>query len=305
MHEAQPLVSIITPTFNRADFLVLAAQTVISQTHPGFEWIIVDDGSTDDTYARMEALLGDDRIRYIYQENSGQNNARNRALDEARGEFICFLDSDDLWASDKLERQLNAFREHPDVDIVHGDEILIDWLGNEISRRNMRRYSGMITAYLLADNSVSITTAMVRRRCFDEMGGFSRSYPVADDYELWLRFSTRYRYLYVPAYFAFYRVMDDQISSDKTRRFEVNERILQDFLRSFQGIVTRQERSSGLAKFYARRARYFASERKLGPAIKSWFHCFRYAPISSLTWRTLFRCVVPAQVAMNQSGASI
>lgn len=290
---AFPLVSIVTPTYNRARFLPKAMLSVLAQTVHNIEFIIVDDGSDDDTFAVIEPLLADRRIRYFYQENHGQSRARNFALERANGEYIAFLDSDDAWSSDKLERQLAVFAADPGIDIVHGDEAIIDEYGAVISHKNMKRYSGRMTRELLADNSVSITTALVRRRCFEEMGGFDPSLSVADDYDLWLRFSSRYWFHYEPGIIAYYRVMDEQISSDKRRRFAANEKIIKTFLSRYGHCLSRQAKRWGLARFYTRKARYFAAmgDQKVAWAVIGRALCF--SPMSTVTWRGLYRVLNP------------
>ena len=287
------VISVITPTYNRARFLPAAVASVLSQTFGDFELIIVDDGSEDNTPDVLKPFFADRRVRYVYQENQGQSHARNLALKQATGDFIAFLDSDDVWAPDKLEKQLAVFRANSEVDIVHGDEAIINEQGSVVSLQNMRRYSGRITRYLLADNSVSITTALVRRRCFDEMGGFDTSVGVADDYELWLRFSARYCYQYEPGIVASYRVMADQISSDKRRRFAANERIIQEFLARYGEVLSPGERRWGLARFYCRKARYFASAGERGKAVGAIAGALHNAPLDSVVWRALYRVAVP------------
>ena len=287
------VISVITPTYNRARFLPAAVASVLSQTFGDFELIIVDDGSEDNTPDVLKPFLADRRVRYVYQENQGQSHARNLALKQATGDFIAFLDSDDVWARDKLEKQLAVFRANSEVDIVHGDEAIINEQGSVVSLQNMRRYSGRITRYLLADNSVSITTALVRRRCFDEMGGFDTSVGVADDYELWLRFSARYCYQYEPGIVASYRVMADQISSDKRRRYAANERIIQQFLARYGEVLSPGERRWGLARFYCRKARYFASAGERGKAVGAIAGALHNAPLDSVVWRALYRVAVP------------
>ncbi|WP_410174045.1 glycosyltransferase [Marinobacter orientalis] len=281
------------PTYNRAKFLPDAVASVLAQTYTDLELIIVDDGSTDDTRKVLEPFLGDRRIRYFYQENQGQSYARNLALEQATGNFIAFLDSDDLWAPDKLKKQLAVFRAHQEVDIVHGDEAIIDEQGSVVSLENMKRYSGRITRKLLADNSVSITTALVRRRCFEAMGGFDTSLGVADDYELWLRFSARYCFHYEPGIVASYRVMTDQISSDKRRRFDANERIIAEFLARYGETLSPAERRWGLARFYCRKARYFASAGDLGEAVGAIAKALRNSPLDTVVWKALYRVMVP------------
>jgi len=162
-----------------------------------------------------------------------------------------------------------------------------------ISRKNMMRYSGCITGQLLADNSVSITTALVKRRCFDEMGSFNESDRVAEDYELWLRFSTRYRFHYEPGIVASYRVMEDQISSDKRRRLAANEMIIKNFLAKYGDQLDRKDKRWGLARFYCRSARYFASVGERGTAMNSLLMAFRSAPLDLVVWRALYRVMVP------------
>lgn len=285
--EINPMVSIITPTFNRAPFIEQAVNSVLAQTYPEFELIIVDDGSTDDTKARLEPALEDSRVKYFFQSNQGQSVARNEALSHAKGEFICFLDSDNYWPKTKLEEQIDIFSENPDVDIVYGDTITIDEHGNELSRKNMKRYSGNIAKFMVRDNCVSMNTALARRKCFDELGGMNEKRRVADDYDLWLRFSAKYRYLYVPRFFAFYRVMENQISSDETRRFESNWLTINDFRQRFPDAMTGLEFDIGFAMFHIRKARYFGRRGQKGKALKEMVSAFGYRPFDKRCWRSL------------------
>ena len=282
-----PMISIITPTFNRADFIIKALESVKVQTYENFEHIIVDDGSTDDTRERLKPFLKDPRFHYFYQENQGQSTARNLALSKMRGEFVCFLDSDNFWVHDKLADQISILYEKPGVDVVYGDLITINQAGEEMSRQNIPRFSGSISLQMLKDNCVSMNTAMARRKCFDELGGMSGKYRVADDYDLWLRFSARYRFQYVPQYFAYYRVMEKQISSDKSARFAANELIINDFRKNFPDALTSAEFAEGFAYFYTRKARYLAGSGKLGSAYLALIQAIREKPFYSVPWRAL------------------
>lgn len=287
MEKEMPLVSVITPTFNREAFIQKTVDEVLAQTYGNFEHIIIDDGSTDNTRSILRPYLEDSRIRYFYQDNQGQSSARKNALSHANGDYICFLDSDNYWSKDKLERQLALFSKYPEVDVVYGDVITIDEGGNEISRKNMRRYSGHIAPQMMRDNCVSMNTAMVRRNCFDELGGSRVNRQVADDYELWLRFSAKYEYLYVAEYFAYYRVMTNQISSDKTRRFESNEAILNDFVDQFPDAMSQKEFAQGFASFFTRKARYLGSIGERGAAVREISKALRYTPLNPIPWRGL------------------
>ena len=287
MREDKPRVSIITPTYNREGFIGEAVESVLSQTFADFELLIVDDGSTDSTEERLTPYREDPRVKYFQQENQGQSIARNLALQHAQGEFICFLDSDNAWVPDKLEKQLAVFERTPEVEVVYGDIITIDESGNELSRDNMARHSGFVAFQMLKDNFVSMNTAMARRRCFDELGGMGGKRRVADDYDLWLRFSARYRFRYIPEYFAYYRVMGDQISSDKSGRFESNEAIIHDFRRQFPDVLPKAQFDEAFAFFYARKARYLAGVGRRGQALRSILTALSYRPFYKAPWRSL------------------
>jgi len=292
---SEPLISIITPTFNRERTIPLAVESVLAQSYGNWELLIIDDGSRDSTRERLSSYLEDDRIQYFFQENQGQSIARNLGLEHARGELVCFLDSDDLWVPEKLEQQVALMKAHPEVDVLHSDEIMIDEEGHELSRKNMRRYSGRIARQMLADNSVSINTVMARRACFDAMGGFSGRYAVADDYDIWLRFSARFTFLYVPEYWGYYRVMVDQISSNKDRRFAANEHIVRDFIQEYGSTLKPWEIRWGLARFYCRKARYFAVTGRAATAWGAIGRALRFSPLDSVVWRSLYRVIFPRQ----------
>lgn len=285
-----PRVSVITPTYNRAKFLGLAIESVLGQTYPSLEHIVIDDGSTDDTGAVIDRYKADARLRFARQSNSGQAVARNVGLRMARGEFICFLDSDNLWKLDKLERQVRLLDENPRVDIVYGDLDTIDEEGTiDASAKQMKRYSGRITKHLLIDNFVSFNTAMVRRRCFDEMGGLNESVRAGDDYDLWLRFSAKYEFLYVPQNFAQYRVMRDQISSDKEKRFASNKATIERFLASNPGIISEEQQRYVWSRYYVRRGRQRASVGRLKDGLSDVITALKLKPTSKNSWRALLR----------------
>ncbi|TGN41527.1 glycosyltransferase [Marinobacter confluentis] len=283
----KPHVSIITPTFNRADFIEQAVDSVLKQSYQNFELLIIDDGSTDDTKERLATVLEDARVHYFYQANQGQSVARNLALSRASGDLVCFLDSDNYWPENKLEIQLTKLAEQPDVDVVYGDIVTVDEQGQEISRKNMRRYSGDIAKYMIRDNCVSMNTAMARRRCFEELGAMSGTRRVADDYDLWLRFSARFRFHYMPEFLAFYRVMEDQISSDKSRRFDSNWQIINDFRRDFPSAMSKKDFDSGFAAFHCRKARYLAGQNLKRRALVELLKALKFEPAGRVTWRSL------------------
>lgn len=292
MTKQSPVVSVVTPTYNRAGFLPQAVESVLAQTFGDFELIVVDDGSTDDTPEVMRSYLQDPRVRYLTQPNQGQSVARNRGIAEAKGEYICFLDSDNAWREDKLEKSLAVFQAHPDYHVVYGDFIIIDESGTELGVNRMNRHTGFVTPQLLKDNFVSMNTTMTRKYCFDEMGAFDEKDRLAEDYGLWLRLSTCYRFYYLPEVLGYYRVMEDQISSDKLRRLDANEQILKSFLAEYPGSVSRTQARRGMSHFFARKARCSLSNGLRKKALADTVRSLLQDPLWPGPWKALVKTLM-------------
>lgn len=282
-----PLISIITPTYNCADYIQATVDSVRAQTYSNWEHIIIDDGSTDGTSALFQAYQDDPRIRYVDQGKVGQSYTRNHGLRLARGEFICFLDADDLFLPDKLEKSLAAFAQHPHIDVLYGDYINIDDQGRETSRHNMRRHSGDVLKPLLRDNFISFNTTMVRRRCFEEMGGQDENLHFAPDWDMWLRFATCYYFFYLPDYLTCYRKRPNQISANLDARFAANETILRNFFVRFPDRVTAREQREIWSFFYTRQGRNCVGRGKYHRAWRCYGNALVQAPWKSWAWRAL------------------
>lgn len=186
----QPVLTIIIPTYNRADFLRESIHSVLSQTFADYELIVVDDGSSDHT---EEVVREFPRIRYVAcSENSGVSHARNLGIKLARGRYVCFLDSDDLWIKNKLEVQIRWMEAHADCQVCYTDEI---WIrkGVRVNPMNKhRKYSGDIFSHSLSLCIVSPSSVLMRSSLFDEVGLFDEGLPACEDYDLWLRISLKY-----------------------------------------------------------------------------------------------------------------
>jgi len=188
-------VSVIIPTYNRFSFLVESIESVLSQTFSDFELIIVDDGSSDGTGKVREIYR--DRIKYIYQENSGASSARNSGIQASKSEYICFLDSDDLWEKEKLDIQVNFLDKNFAYDVCYTDEI---WIRNGVRvnpKKTHKKYSGMIYDKCLPLCIISPSSVMMRREIFDRVGLFDESLPVCEDYDMWLRISKDYPVFFI------------------------------------------------------------------------------------------------------------
>ncbi|MBP1749623.1 MAG: glycosyl transferase, family [Deltaproteobacteria bacterium] len=187
-----PKVSVIITTFNRRHFLQDAFQSVAAQDYKDREIIIVDDGSTDDTCDHASLFPA----RYIGKKNGGISSARNAGLNAAQGEYIAFLDVDDLWKKRKLATQLEVMEE-TGVLLSYTDEI---WLrnGKRLNQKlRHRKYSGMIFEHCLPLCIISPSSAVIHRSVFDNVGIFDESLPVCEDYDMWLRITSRYPVLFI------------------------------------------------------------------------------------------------------------
>ncbi len=181
------LVSIIIPTHNRWPMLGEAVDSALAQTVSEYEIIVVDDGSTDETARRLRDY--GERLTVLAQTRRGVAAARNVGAAGASGKYLAFLDSDDLWHPRKLERQLDFMGDNPDVEICQTEE---NWIRNGVRvnpRRKHRKPSGDIFRPSLELCLVSPSAVMMRRELFDRVGGFDESFPVCEDYDLWLRIS--------------------------------------------------------------------------------------------------------------------
>jgi glycosyltransferase involved in cell wall biosynthesis len=191
----EPAVSIVLPTYNRLPLLRRAVASVIAQTFGDWELIVVDDGSTDATRAYLEAI-GDARVRPIWLDHRGDlTSARSAGLRHARGEWVAFLDSDDLWLPDKLASQLRRLAEHPAYRWSCTGYLLVDTDENPLPGRSARlRHppSGRVLERLLAfEAGVSVVTVLVQRSLIDEIGGFDPALPIRSDYDFILRLAAR------------------------------------------------------------------------------------------------------------------
>ena len=180
-----PTVSVIIPTYNRWPMVGEAVQSVLAQSYSEFELIVVDDGSTDDTVEKLAGI--DARPRIFRQANRGVSAARNFAVKQARGRYLAFLDSDDLWQPRKLAIQAEFMDRNPTVEICQTEEI---WIRHGIRvnpKYKHRKPSGDIFLPSLELCLVSPSAVMMTRELVEKIGGFDESLPVCEDYDFWLR----------------------------------------------------------------------------------------------------------------------
>lgn len=191
------LVSVIVPTYNRAAFIEGAIETALGQTHEEIEVIVVDGGSTDGTHEVLERYVEDDRVSMLTDSDDGIAHARNRGIEHARGAFVCPLDDDDRWHPEKIERQLAAFeRQDETCGVVYSGGVVRR--NGRVVRTYRPRRSGRIYPAILADFGLNpYSSHMIRRECFERIGGYDTDFPHGEDWEHCIRLAREYEYAFV------------------------------------------------------------------------------------------------------------
>lgn len=231
-------MSVVVPTFNRAALLREALESVARQTYTNFEVIVVDDGSTDETWEVVAASPA--RPVYVYQENQGRGAARNAGVRRAQGDLVAFLDSDDLWYPDRLARHVEFLAGHPDAVFVHGPVDVIDEEGRPdpaASRRMARLYRkaagrGFGLEALLDSCLIFSSTVTAKKSLLDEVGPFDPDLKVLEDFEWYLRAARRHRidYMEGPPAAAYRRHAGNAFHSGDKVVLETYERIFARYL---------------------------------------------------------------------------
>ena len=188
-------ISVVIPSYNRREFLKRSIDSAINQTKKPLEIIVVDDGSTDGTETMIKSDY--DFVKFIKQKNKGVSAARNIGIKVSIGEWICFLDSDDEWKKDKLEKQINAMKSNPGYKFFHSNET---WIKNGLrinQKKKHKKYGGDIFDKCLDMCRISPSSVMIDKTVFDEVGNFNENLVVCEDYELWLRICDKYRVFFI------------------------------------------------------------------------------------------------------------
>jgi glycosyltransferase involved in cell wall biosynthesis len=212
------LVSVVIPAFNREKFVEAAVHSVLEQTHPCLEVIVVDDGSTDGTGDIAESVARiDSRVRVLRRVNEGPASARNAGLEAARGEFVAFLDSDDVYLTHKLESHVTFLEENPGVDLVFSDHATADEALNVrvVHARGMPATS--FREALAIRNWFAISACTFRRRFLERVGPFRPDLTGTEDWELCIRCAQAGTLSYVGGVVSLYRLHDDQFHDDYER----------------------------------------------------------------------------------------
>ncbi len=244
-------VSIVMPCYNAAQYLDDAIHSLQAQTYDDFELLAVNDGSTDDTQSRLEKhAASDSRVRVFQQKNAGPSAARNTALRHVQGEFLGFLDADDVFLPDKIERQLSFLRQHPDVDLVYSDYYTGDAHLNLTGLTATRMTQTDLLEAVATKNKFPPLVPLLRRRLLDAVGEFDESLRMSEDWDYWIRCAKVGSFAYLPGPMVIYRTHEAQAHHHLDRMFQAGKNVLR---KHFKADPPRYQRA--LAAWYALHAK--------------------------------------------------
>ena len=243
-----PKVSVVIPAYNAMPFLSKTLDSVLGQTFSDFEVLVINDGSTDGTGAWVSALA-DRRVTLINQENQGCAIARNTGVFVSNGDYIAFLDADDIWESTKLEKQVRILETRPNVGLVNTWISHIDGEGVSLEKLGTPDSEGYVWESVIEENPIMCgSTPMVRRECFESVGLFDQSLRSAEDWDMWIRIAKKYEFAVVKEPLVRYRIHANSKSHNLQLHLKSRLQVIE---KAFQNTVpdkaAMKDRAYGLA----------------------------------------------------------
>ncbi|HEY9633636.1 MAG TPA: glycosyltransferase family A protein [Coleofasciculaceae cyanobacterium] len=208
-----PKVSVVIPAYNAMAYLPETVDSVLRQTFTDFEVLIINDGSSDNI-VEWASGVKDPRVKLISQENQGVSIARNTGIAQAQGEYIAFLDADDLWEATKIEAQVRCLDSNPEVGLVHTWMLLVNKQGKSTGRVMSSQAEGNVWKQLVEKNTIACSSVMVRRCCFETIGVFEPNLNFAEDWDMWIRIASRYPFAVIKQPLYYYRQLPNSLSKD-------------------------------------------------------------------------------------------
>ena len=210
----RPKVSAIVPAYNAMRYLPETLNSILGQTFEDFEVLIVDDGSTDSIQDWLNRHVTDVRVKVIAQANQGLSAARNTGIVHAQGEYIAFLDADDLWHPLKLAKQVDYLDRHAEIGLIYNWVAVIDAAGNPTGRIMGGTIAGNVFAEILQRNIIDCPSVLVRRQCFDRVGLFDRTLRAVEDWDMWIRIASHYAFAVTQEPLVYYRQHSHNMSKN-------------------------------------------------------------------------------------------
>ncbi|MFA6320559.1 MAG: glycosyltransferase [Candidatus Omnitrophota bacterium] len=268
-------ISVIIPAYNSAKYLAEALDSVSAQTYPVFETIVVDDGSTDNTADIIKKYP----VVCVSQKNKGPAAARNAGLKIAKGDYIAFLDSDDMWSSDKTEKQMRLFNDPSCVmvysDMSHSKDGVLIYKSYLKEKRYGYVGSGRVYEDLLKENFIFTPTVIVKKDVFRKVGYFDENYKVCEDYKMWLGIARANSIGFLDEPLVMRRRHGGNITGDKFLYISSGIKLFNELLESGNA-CTKRVVVSELNKRFFDMGYYYWSEKDMGMARENFLKAMRY-----------------------------
>lgn len=215
-----PKVTVVIPAYNAMTYLPETLDSVLKQTFADFEVLIINDGSSD-RIVSWASEITDSRVKLISQENQGLSAARNTGIVHAQGEYVAFLDADDLWEPTKLEKQVHCLDSKPEVGLVYTWTLLVDQQGKSTGTVTASHTEGKVWEKLLLGDVIgSGSSAMIRRICFETVGLFDTELSSIEDCDMWVRIAARYPLAVIKEVLVYYRQHFTNMSKDYNKMMQ-------------------------------------------------------------------------------------
>ncbi len=291
--DPQPLVSVVTPSFNQARYIEQTLRSVLNQDYPNIEYIVIDGESSDGSQEIIERYAN--RLAYwVSEPDRGHPDAVNKGFRESQGEILAFLNSDDLFMAGAVREAVEALAANPDAGMVYADGLMVD---SESRLLDPHRYRTFDVLDLLCNEVLLQPTVFMRREVFDETGGLEEEYPLIFDHVLWVRIASRHPIVHIPSFWAVERTHSDAKTTARAAEFVEDT---ENFIANSEDAVelrpildaNRKRIYGSLDVFAARRLidsqRHREAVRRLVRAF------FRYPPVVLRYWYKVVQAVFSA-----------
>ncbi|NTV50325.1 MAG: glycosyltransferase [Geobacteraceae bacterium] len=211
-------VSVIIPMYNSSVFILETITSVFNQDYNNMEVIVVNDGSTDDSADKVISKFNE-KVKLINTANHGVSSARNTGILAATGDYIAFIDSDDVWAANKIGKQIRSLENDESIGVSYTDRQLIDKNSQFVSTNKRKHYEGYILNNILISNFICLSSVLVRKECFEQCGYFDTKLTVSEDYDLWIRISSKFKFVFLDEKLVYYRITPGSLTKNNFRMY--------------------------------------------------------------------------------------
>lgn len=286
-------VAVVIPCFNAQKTIKSTLESVLNQTFASFIIYAVNDGSTDNTLAVLNKFQQEypDKIVVITQANQGQAKARNTGIQKSDQQYIAFLDSDDIWHPEKLERQLDVLNSDMDIGMCYTSALKIDENGNEIGRIGVNPlYRGKCFKNLIVCNNIVASSVIIRRSSLNQVGFFDTGLGACENWDLWLRISGKFSIEFLDIPLTYYRIHRDNMTQNSDKMYSNRYKVLEKyFFTPEPDDEIYPLKSEAMHKHYKLYGLRLVEELRLSEARSQFFHALRFDPFDFQLYKLILK----------------